>query len=205
MFGDEDDGSVFARLGAMIWDKFGFIAPLWIINRPESLTIVDYRPTFTMFLTFAGFVVLGISFVLILFKVDTALSFGLWAIAVPAAACVIFLFRGTIREVYYFDKTKDSYAFVRQFIHRREVIEGAMSQFTGAYVKTEQNDESRSYFVILKQEGMFLTGVSEQPLREEVPIFNSFDREARIANAISSFLLSNRTPGVVSSAGEAKG
>jgi hypothetical protein len=192
MFGDEDDESVFNRIGAMIWDKFGFIAPLWIINRPESLTIVDYRPTFTMFLTFIGFVVLAISFVLIFLKIDTAFSFPLWVIGIPAAACVLFLFRGTIREVYYFDRTTESYSFVRQFIHRREVIEGAMSQFTGAYVKTEQNDDSRSYFVMLKQEGMFLTGVSEQPLREEVPIFNSFDREARIANAISSFLLSKR-------------
>lgn len=192
MFGDEDEGSVFDRLGTMISDRFGFFIPLWIINRPESLTIIDYRPTFTMFLTFAGFVVLAISFVLVFLNIDTAASFGLWAMGIPAAACVIFLFRGTIREVYYFDKTTDSYAFIRQFIHRKEVIEGAISQFTGAYVKTEENDESRSYLVMLKQEGMFLTGVSEQPLREEVPIFNSFDREARIANAISSFLPSKR-------------
>ena len=63
-----------------------------------------------------------------------------------------------------------------------------MSQFTGAYVKTEANDESESYFVALKQEGMFLTGVSEQTLREVVPIFNSYDREAKIANAIDRFI-----------------
>lgn len=188
MIGDGDDESVFDRLGAMIWDRVGSIIPLWVISRPESLTIIDYRPTFTMFLTFSGFVVLAISFVLLFFKVDSAVSSGLWAIGIPAAACVIFLFRGTIRETYYFNRTTDSYAFVRQFIHRREVIEGAMSQFTGAYVKTQVNEDSNTYFVTLKQEGMFLTGVSEQALREDVPIFNSFDREARIANAISSFL-----------------
>jgi len=188
MFGDEDEGSVFSRLGTMIADRLGFILPLWIVNRPESLTIVDYRPTFTMFLTVVGFVVLAISFVLIFFKVDAGISFGLWAIGIPAATCVIFLFRGTIRETYYFDRTKDSYAFVRQFIHRREVIEGAMSQFTGAYVKTEENEDSRSYFVMLKQDTMFMTGATEQALRENVPLFNSFDREARIANAISGFL-----------------
>ena len=39
---------------------------------------------------------------------------------------------------------------------------------------------------------MFLTGVSEQILREEVPIFNSFDRESDIANAISDFLPAKR-------------
>ena len=44
--------------------------------------------------------------------------------------------------------------------------------------------------VVLQQEGMFLTGVSEQRLREEVPIFNTHAREARIANAISGFLAS---------------
>lgn len=35
---------------------------------------------------------------------------------------------------------------------------------------------------------MFLTGVGEQTLREVVPIFNSYDREAEIANAIDKFL-----------------
>jgi len=65
-----------------------------------------------------------------------------------------------------------------------------MSQFTAAYVKTETNEDSKTYFVILKQEGMFLTGVSEQTLREEVPVFNSFEREASIANAISEVLAS---------------
>ena len=188
MFGDEDEGSVFSRLWSMIADRFGFIAPLWIARRPESLTIVDYRPTFTMFITVVGFVALLIGFVLILFRVDAGVSFALWALGLPAAACVIFLFRGTIRETYYFDRAKDSYAFVRQFIHRKEVIEGAMSQFTGAYVKTKVNDDSESYFVMLNQDTMFMTGETEQALRENVPLFNSFDREARIANAISGFL-----------------
>ena len=132
--------------------------------------------------------VLAVLFVLLFFKINTTDSFGLWATGIFAVVCLVLSFRGTIREVYYFDKTTDSYTFVRQFIHRRETIEGAMSQFSGAFVKTQTNDDSESYFVMLKQEGMFLTGVSEQTLREEAPIFNSFDIEARIANAISGFL-----------------
>jgi hypothetical protein len=188
MFANGDEESVFDRLGAIVSDKLGFVFPLWIIRRPETLTIYDYRPTLSMFLTALGFVALAICLVLFFFKVDSSISFGLWVLAVPAASCFFLLFRGTVREVYYFDNTAGSYAFVRQFIHRREVIEGALSQFTGAYVKTVTGDESSSYFVVLKQEGMFLTGVDEQTLRDEVPIFNSFDREARIANAISSFL-----------------
>jgi len=192
MFGDQDEESVFDRLWSLICERFEFLAPVWIIQRPETLTILDYRPTFFMALTAAGFVILGVSCVFLFFKIATAFSFGLWALAAPGIACVVLLFRGTIREAYYFDKTTDSYAFVRQFIHRKEVIEGSLSQFTAAYVKTETNDDSARYYVVLKQEGMFLTGVSEQNLREELPIFNSFDNEARIANAISGFLPSRR-------------
>ena len=188
MLGDPDNESVFGRLGDIFWDKVGFITPLWIIRRPETLTIIDYRPTFFMFLTAAGFVVLAVLFVFLFFKIGRVDWFGLWAVGMFAVACLVLSFRGTIREVYYFDKTTDSYSFVRQFIHRKELIEGSMNQFTGAYVKTETDDESEAYYVMLKQEGMFLTGVAEQILREEVPIFNSFNNEARIANAISGFL-----------------
>ena len=189
MFGDDGE-SVFDRLGEMISESLGSLIPLRIIRRPETLAILDYRPTFVMAATVLRFVILAASFVLLFFKIDSGASLALVAVGAPAAACVFLVFRGTIREVYYFDKTKDSYAFVRQFIHRKEVIEGAMSQFTGAYVKTEENEDSRSYFVMLKQDTMFMTGETEQALRENVPWFNSFDREARIANAISSFLLS---------------
>ena len=150
-----------------------------------------------MFLTTAGFVLMAGLFAFCFYSYGTADSLVLWITGIPAAALFVLSFRGTIREAYYFDKTKDSYAFVRQFIYRREVIEGSMSQFTGAYVKTIKESSqdsygSESYFVVLKQEGIFLTGVDEQTLREEVPIFNSFGREAQIANAISGFLPSKR-------------
>jgi hypothetical protein len=195
MLGNQGEETVFDRLwemigGGKVREWIGFIIPLRIIRRPETLTIFDYRPTLLMFLTVVGFVALAILFVLFFINIDTDFSYVLWAIAAPAIFCVFLLFRGTIREVYYFDRTNDSYTFIRQFIHRKEVIEGTLSQFTGAYVKTAEHEDSESYFVILKQEGMFLTGVSEQTLREEVPIFNSFDREARIASAISGFLSS---------------
>lgn len=193
MYGDPDDYSPFERIWEMFWDRFGFIIPLRIIRRPETLTIIDYRPTGMMFLTAAGFLGFASLFIFLFFKIDTVFdSFGFWTVGFFTLVCLGLSFRGTIRELYFFDKTTDSYAFVRQFIHRKEVIDGAMSQFTGAYVRTQTNDESESYFVMLKQEGMFLTGASEQTLREVVPIFNSFDREARIANAISGFLPSKR-------------
>ncbi|HBE83771.1 MAG TPA: hypothetical protein PLN05_04920 [Pyrinomonadaceae bacterium] len=189
MFGDPDDESVSDRLWALIKEKLGIMAPVWIVPRPETLTIFDYRPTFLMFLSAAGSLFFSALFMVFLVKIDSVIdSFGFWVIGIFALALLVLSLRGTIREVYFFDKTKDSYAFVRQFIYRKEIIEGALSQFTGAYVRTQTNDDSETYFVMLKQEGMFLTGVAEQTLREEVPIFNSFDSEARIANAISSFL-----------------
>ncbi len=192
MYGDPDDYSPFERIWQMIWDRFGFIIPLRIICRPETLTIIDYRPTGLMFLTTLGFLGFAAAFGFLLYKTWAFDSFGLWTLLIIAIICLALSFRGTIREVYFFDKTAESYVFVRQFIHRKELIEGSMSQFTGAYVKTQTNDESESYFVMLNQEGMFLTGMSEQTLRESVPIFNSFDRESDIANAISAFLPSKR-------------
>ena len=189
MLGDPDNESVFDRLSELIWEKFEFIIPLRIIRRPETLVIQDYRPTFFMFLTAVGFLFFAAIFVVLLFKIPVGVdSVGLWATCVFAVICLVLSFRGTIREVYYFDRTTDAYAFVRQFIYRKEVIEGAMSQFTGAYVKTETEDDSEVHFVMLKQDGMFLMGVSEQKLREEVPILNTWNNEARIANAISGFL-----------------
>ena len=190
--GDPDSYSPFERLWEAVVDRISVIFPLFIIRQPERLIIQDYRPTLTMFLTAGGVLILGVSFVLLFFGADIAILSGLWTIAVPFVVLGFLLFKGTIREVYCFDKSTDTYTFVRQFIHRKEVIEGALSQFKSVYVKTETNEDSETYYVILKQEGMFLTGVNEQTLREEVPVFNSFDKEALIANAISGYLYPSR-------------
>jgi len=190
--GDPDSYSPFERLWEAVVDRISVIFPLFIIRQPERLIIQDYRPTLTMFLTAVGVLILGVSFVLLFFGADIAILSGLWTIAVPFIVLGFLLFKGTIREVYCFDKSTDTYTFVRQFIHRKEVIEGALSQFKSVYVKTETNEDSETYYVILKQEGMFLTGVNEQTLREEVPVFNSFDKEALIANAISGYLYPSR-------------
>ncbi len=192
----DDDYSVTDQLlKHTVGDRLEFLVPLWIARRPESLIIMDYRPTVLGFFAAVGFVVLTVLFFLFLFVWSIGDSYGLWFTGIPALVCLALALKGTIREAYYFDASKDSYAFVRQFIYRREVIEGSLSQFTGANVKTETNYNSESgtsysYFVVLQQEGMFLTGVSEQRLREEAPMFNTMAREARIANAISGFLAS---------------
>jgi hypothetical protein len=169
-----------------IYDMIAIAAPIRVIERPESLTIMDYRPTLVLALCLpAGLAMMGLSIWLII-ALGTEAMFAVVICGLLAIVAIVFALQQTVREVYYFDKAKDSYCFIRQFVFRREVIEGSMEQFTGASVKTVTNDESNSYFVVLNQEGMFLTGVSEQTLREEAPIFNTFSNEATIANAISS-------------------
>lgn len=177
-----------------IKDMFSFIRPIRIIERPERLIVQDYRPTWAMFLCLAGFVVFGIAFVGFILDVDTGIdSFGMWAAGIASLACFALSFRGTIREVYYFDKTTDSYAFVRQFIHKKETIEGGLSQFRAVRVHREirsGGDTTRSYryIVNLLQDGMVLGGAHEQPLREETPILNWHANQMLIASAIASFL-----------------
>lgn len=77
---------------------------------------------------------------------------------------------------------------MRQYVYKRDVIEGALSQFTDAEVRTVENDDSESHHVVLKQEGMFLAGVSEQFLRETTPTPNFYSTELRISSALSAFL-----------------
>jgi hypothetical protein len=186
MLGDPD--SPFDNLWSKFTERFDFLVPLWIVRRPESLAIFDYRPTFMMFAVIVLLIISLIGLGLFAINFDPALWLIGGVAGLAAAVAVFLLFRFTIREVYYFDAAKDKYIFTRQFIHRSEVIEGSLSQFSGATVKTERNEDSETHFVVLKQEGMFLTGVGEQILREEIPIFNSSSREARIAGAISGIL-----------------
>lgn len=186
---DDDDDGVSGQLWGMIADNIGFMAPVLVIDRPESLTVLDYRPNLMMLLSAAGFLVFAGLFGWSLMTLGLDVPIALWATGIPAVICLVLTFRGTIREVYIFDRTTDSYALIRQFLYKKDVVEGTLSQFTGAYVKTVTDPEAGSaYYVVLKQEGMFLTGVEEQTLREQPPVLSSFSTESRIANAISNFL-----------------
>src|SRR5689334_23195081 len=98
---DGDDYSVTDRLRELIFgDTLERLIPLKIINRGDTLTILDYRPTLTMFLTAVGFLILVIAFALLFFGIDRSASLTLIGLGVSAAFCGIFLFKGTIREIY---------------------------------------------------------------------------------------------------------
>lgn len=177
-----------------IYDMLSFAVPLRIIERPEGLVVRDYRPTWLMACGIGMVLFFLPAFVLIVVKAPGALeSFGVWALALIALGGLILALSQTIREVYYFDLASDSYRFERQYVYRKEVVEGSLSQFTGARVKTETYEQSETYFVVLTQEGMFLTGVTEQTLRENVPIFNSFWNESEIANAMTAVISTARS------------
>lgn len=174
-------------------DMFGFINPIRIIERPDRLIIQDYRPTFYMFLAMVGFLIFSLSFLLFFLGIYEVDSFGVWSTLVLSVVCLGVSLRGTLREVYYFDKTTDSYAFVRQFLYKKDVIEGGLSQFRGIRVHVEiQSDangyDTRKYLVNLLQDGMLLGGSPEQTLRPETPILNFHAIESRIAAAIAKFL-----------------
>jgi len=172
-----------------IYDMFSFAVPLRIVQRPDSLVVQDYRPTWLMLSGIGMVLFFAPAFVLVVVKAPGALeSFGVWALALIAVAGLILALSQPIREVYYFDLPSDSYRFERQYVYRKEIIEGSLDQFTSARVKTETHDNTETYFVVLSQEGMFLTGITEQTLRENVPVLNSFWNESEIANAITAII-----------------
>lgn len=82
-----------------------------------------------MFLAMVGFLVFSVSFLLFFLGIYEVDSFGVGSTLFMSVVCLLVSLRGTLREAYYFDRTTDSYAFVRHFIYRKEVIEGSSSQF----------------------------------------------------------------------------
>ncbi len=167
------------------------IVPVRFRKGPESLIIEDYRPTFYMSLTAAGFVVFAIAFLWFLFRTGAVDEFALWVTLILAIACLLLSIRGTLREVYSFGKVTQRYVFVRRFVHRKEVIVGDVRQFRAVRVHTtiDRDENQREYHTVsLLQDGLLLGGSPEQPLRSEIPIMNFYSTEHSIAAAVSEFL-----------------
>ncbi|MEQ1761652.1 MAG: hypothetical protein ABL984_00770 [Pyrinomonadaceae bacterium] len=175
-----------------IRDMIAFAMPVRIIDRPESLVIRDYRPTWLLLFGLTGVIMLGIALILFLLGVKFSLdSAGMWALLLLATAFVVFGLKGTLREVYYFDRKSDSYRFERQFLYKKDVIQGSLGQFRAVRVHLEVGQDENSsplYKVSLLQDGMTRGGSSEQPLRGTPAIMNSHSAETRIGNAIATFL-----------------
>lgn len=173
-------------------EMIAFAMPVRIIDRPESLVIKDYRPTWLLLFGLTGLVMLGIALVLFLIGVKFSLdSAGLWALLLLSTAFVVFGLKGTLREVYYFDRKTGGYRFERQFVFKKDVIEGGLGQFRAVRVHLEDGqDESSSplFKISLLQDGMTLGDSYEQPLRGTPALMNSHSMETRIGSAIAKFL-----------------
>ena len=177
-----------------IRDMLAFAMPVRVIRRADSLVVRDHRPTWVGFLAVVGFVVFAVAFVSYLLSADVGIdSTGMWMTGVFTLGCLVVAIRGPVFESYYFDKTTNSYAFVRRYVHKCDVIEGGMDQFRAVRVHEHiehdaEGHTSRRYAVSLLQDGMTLGGGYEQPLREDRPILGTHGNATRIGSAIASFL-----------------
>lgn len=179
-----------------IRDLINFIFPVYIITRDDVLMIEDRRPTLSMFLSGVGFiailgyvgpVVVGDWVGIDLGQKPKELPF--FFIGAFLIVILFFVVRGTFREVYVFDKTRDVYTFTRQSVIKKDISEGSLSQFRAVQVERRPNDEGgEKYMVALLMQGLLLGASDTQILREKPPVFNSVAAETRIANSISKFL-----------------
>ncbi|MGH9819163.1 MAG: hypothetical protein ACRD43_03255 [Pyrinomonadaceae bacterium] len=170
------------------YDIIDYVFPVYIIQRNDTLSIEDRRPTYNTFAS--GLCVL-------LFGLGAAITFffaGLREAAYwigPAAAWLVsllFAIKGTFREIYVFDKPSDTYVLTRQNVFGKDVIQGNLSQIGAVRFEGSDSDDDNPYDIALLMQGMLLGQPDTQILRENPPAFNNYEIEERIADAISSFL-----------------
>ena len=177
-----------------IYRILDFIFPVYIINRDQVLSIEDRRPTRNMFLSIVGLLVV-IVFATWGWFSHTLIIDGLTLTLFGAAlgAALYFCLRGTFRELYVFDKTTDTYTFIRQSVLRKDIVQGAASLYQSVEVLcVEEQKDSWTvyhYHAALLQDPSMLFGADEvQKLRESKPMYNCEQTEINIASAISRFL-----------------
>src|SRR6187399_1129376 len=95
----------------MIKGMINWLIGVKIIKRTESLIIEDRRPTWPMLLSMLGALIFSTLFALrFMFGYNAGVdTTGMWMLGIPAVVCVGLSFRGTLREVYIFDKPSDTY------------------------------------------------------------------------------------------------
>ena len=172
-----------------------YLFGVYIDDRGNLLVIEDRRPTAGIFISIVGmagialFILISSALNLIGLGIDLWSSLGAFA-GLIATFAILFLFSlgGTFREVYIFDKAKDTYRFTRRGILKSDVLEGSASQFCGVRIDKRNSDDDSVYMVTLLLDGMLFGQPGTQTLREDPPVFNSYHREAKIAEAISRFI-----------------
>ena len=179
----------------MIRNMVNWLVGVRIITRPDQLIIEDRRPTWPMLFSLLGVIVFPLAFVFRYFFGDGVAidSTGNWLLGAATLVCIALSFRGTIRELYIFDRPTDTYHFARLFLYKKEVIEGTIQQFRGVGVETTvtedgEGNERVKHSVVLRQDGLLFGASPNQPIRESKPALNFWNTEGRIAQAIHKFL-----------------
>lgn len=176
-----------------IKDMIVFLVPVKVIARPDSLLVRDNRPTWVVLLAVVGFVILLIGFLSYLLSGDAGVdSMGMWFTGALTLGLFLLAFRGSLFETYAFDKTTNSYRFVRRSIHKSDVIEGGLDQFRAVrvheHIDRSSRGNDRRYVVSLLQDGPTLGGGYDQPLRDDRPFLGTHANAMRIGSAIAKFL-----------------
>ena len=177
-----------------IREMIAYIFPVYISDRDGFLVIDDRRPEWDMVLAAGGVVVAVLIAIFTAGPIVAAGYYGLLAALVGGLAFAVFwLLRGAFRELYVFDRSKNSYVFTRQSVLRKEVIEGDLRQFRAVQVEHTRVDTDNGYedvyrAVLLLDTSMLFGSSPSQPLRFKPPIFSSYSAELRIASALSKFL-----------------
>ena len=177
-----------------IREMIAYIFPVYISDRDGFLVIDDRRPEWDMVLAAGGVVVAVLIAIFTAGPIVAAGYYGLLAALVGGLAFAVFwLLRGAFRELYVFDRSKNSYVFTRQSVLKKEVIEGDLRQFRAVQVEHTRVDTDNGYedvyrAVLLLDTSMLFGSSPSQPLRFKPPIFSSYSAELRIASALSKFL-----------------
>ncbi|MEP7074479.1 MAG: hypothetical protein ABI878_01610 [Acidobacteriota bacterium] len=177
------------------FDVLDYIFPVYVIERDEIMVIDDRRPTARMvYSLLASLTVIIVAGWAWWSKAVIPDAFALSVFAAILAATLYFCVRGNYRETYVFNRSKDIYIFTRRSIIKKDVTEGAASQFRAAEVIRQVSYDDNGYenfayrAALLQQPGLLFGTDETLILRENAPIYNSRGAEAKIARAIATFL-----------------
>lgn len=170
------------------------IFPVLIYDLGQELMIEDRRPSYDLIFTILGLFAWAFLTYSIIGGLIADESY--FFVAVLCATPLYLIFRLStrfFRDVYVFDKSKNTYKFFRQSLVKKDLLEGDLRQFRATQVEkaivTSENTRYEVFRVALLLDGELLLGRSAtQCFRENPPLFCNEESEVRIARAIAGFL-----------------
>ncbi len=170
--------------------------PIYIYPQPDTLVIEDRRPSngLLLLIVFAAlWLLIAVVTLTPLIAQDVY-----WPVAIFLLPAPIFVIPGLLLAYgaeYIFDKGQDTYRFSRKSALKSSATqEGLLSQIRAVQIERRllpQSDDggTREAFrvVLLLQQGMLFGSPDTVPLREDT-LFNHYESEVRIANAVAKFL-----------------